>query len=424
MNSQPGRVIEAEKEAVIAPITYRVCMHVHGIARTDGRVMRSATALVDAGYSVVIVDVERDMTRPKEEVVEGVTLKHLKLPYCVPDFTFAFLLYVAKLLFNGTLRLIQTHADIYHAHDVNALPAAFVAAFLRRKPLLFDAHEYSAEEGQGSVLLYRLHGLLVFLLRLLLPRCAGVITVSPPIAQALSQQYMLSEVTVIRNFPAYQVVKKTNHLREALGLSQETRIALYHGGLQPNRELDRLVRAAPFLEQNIVIVLMGQDLKNTRARLESLIHAEGVADRVKILQAVPYEVLLAWASSADIGLIILPLDYSLSIRWCLPNKLFEYLMAGLPVLTSPLEAVTEIVQTYDVGQVVDSLAPEDVAKAINNMLSCQSTRERMGANALRAAKEELCWEKETRRLLDLYSKVLSLPRERTIIKMGEMSKKS
>jgi glycosyltransferase involved in cell wall biosynthesis len=377
-------------------------MHVLGSARTDGRVMRAATALVEAGYAVSIVDVERDRDRPAEEIVQGVSLKHLKLPLRSASFTPAFILIAVQMFVFGMLRLTQSQADIYHAHDLNALPATFLAACLRHKPVLFDAHEYASEEGESSPFQSRLHRIVVFFLRLLLPRCRGVITVSPQIARGFCDQFSLSAVTVVRNIPVYQAVTRTNRLRETLGLSKETRIALYQGGLQSNRDLDRLVRAAPFLEQNNVIVLMGQDAQNTKARLESLILLEGVTDRVKILPAVPYEDLLEWTSSADLGLIIFPPDYSLSIRWCLPNKLFEYLMAGLPVLSSPLEAVADIILNYDVGKVAFSLVPEDIANAINTILSDQNACERMRFNALKAAREELCWEKEQQHLLLLY----------------------
>ncbi len=405
--SQNAVAVAVTDGAVTAHTARRVCMHVHGQARTDGRVMRSATALVEAGYAVSIVDVERAKDRPAEEVFQGVTLKHLNLSYRAASFTPAFFLNTIKLLFQGMVRLTQSRADIYHAHDVNALPAVFLAACLRRKPVVFDAHEYTAEEGQSSSVQTRLHRLIVFLLRLLLPRCSGVITVSPQIARGFCDQYALADVRVVRNTPVYQSVTRTNRLREALGLSQQTRIALYQGGLQANRDLECLVRAAPFLESDIALVFMGQDAQNTKASLESLALREGVTDRVKFLPAVPYEDLLAWTSSADLGLIVFPPDYSLSIRWCLPNKLFEYLMAGLPVLTSPLEAVADIIRTYDVGQVTTSLAPEDIARAINTLLADQQACARMRANALQAAREELCWEKEQQQLLRLYHEIVS-----------------
>jgi glycosyltransferase involved in cell wall biosynthesis len=167
-----------------------------------------------------------------------------------------------------------------------------------------------------------------------------------------------------------------------------------------------LIRAAAFLGPDILVVLMGPGPQKTRAELEALIVGEGVADRVKILPPVPYEELLDWTASADIGLNILPPDYSASILRCLPNKLFEYLMAGIPVLTSELGAVVEVVKTYGVGQIVASLEPADVAAAITSALADPVALAHMRQQALDAAQREFCWEKEKQRLVLLYQSLV------------------
>jgi glycosyltransferase involved in cell wall biosynthesis len=385
----------------------KVCMHVLEAARDDPRVMREATALVEEGFKVSIVDVEGDCNQPIEEETRCVYMKHIIMPvsFVTTRFTKWTLVRATQLLIRGTLRLIQTPADIYHAHNEAALPACYIASRIRRKPLIFDAHELPLDNTS-----IRWHWLLILFTRLLaviLPRCVGVITVSDPIAQEIRNRYRVPEVSLVRNVPAYRSIPKSDLLRQYLGLGPDVRIALYQGNLQPKRGLDRLIGAAPFLEQNILIVLMGQGPKKTLSQLEALIVSEGVADRVKILPAVPYEELLDWTASADIGLNILPPDYSLSIRWCLPNKLFEYLMAGIPVLTSELEAVVEVIKTYDVGQVVSSLAPADIGAAINNMLADPVALASMRRNALDAAQYVFNWEKEKQQLFRLYHEILS-----------------
>jgi len=209
-------------------------------------------------------------------------------------------------------------------------------------------------------------------------------------------------VTLIRNVPEYRTVSKSDRLRQYLGLTPETRIVLYQGYLQPNRGLDRLIRAAAFLEQDIVIVMMGKNRGTTQAQLEALIASEGVADRVKIIPPAPYTELLDWTSSADIGVNVASPDYSLNVRCFLPNKLFEYLMSGVPVLTSSLEAMVEVINTYDVGQVLPSLEPADIGKAINKMLADPAALARMSSNALEATEKEFNWEKEKLKLIPLY----------------------
>jgi len=391
-------------------------MHVLGSAHTDVRVMRAATALAEAGFAVSVVDVECERARPAEEDICGIHMKHLIMPswYTSRRFKPWFFSKAAQVLILGILGLIQARADIYHAHDVTALPACYIAARLRRKPLIFEAHELPPPEK--SVLFGRgLRWLLRHLLAMILPGCAGVITVSPQIAREMRIRYHVPEVTVIRNVPAYRSVPKNGRLRQYLGLSPNVRIALYQGTLQPNRGLDVLVRASLFLEPDIVIVLMGKGDEPTLSQLAELIESEGVADRIKILPAVPYAELLDWTASADIGLNVLPPDYSLSIRWCLPNKLFEYLMAGLPVLTSQLDAVADVIKTHDVGQVVSSLDPAEVGAAITSMLADPGVLARMHLNALDTAREEFNWEKERRHLTHLYLEIGGTPGQMEVL---------
>ncbi len=90
----------------------------------------------------------------------------------------------------------------------------------------------------------------------------------------------------------------------------------------------------------------------------------------------------------------------------LPNKLFEFLMAGVPVLASRLEAVVDVITSYNIGYVVSSLAPANLGAAINAMLADQNALDRMRLNATRAAQEELNWEKEQQKLIQLYHNIL------------------
>ena len=381
-------------------------MHVLGPARTDVRVMREATALIQAGYAVSIVDIEDEKKQAIEEEVGGVCLKHIRVSrsFLKTRFSRGSLLRAAQILFGSTLRLIQTPTDIYHAHDVSGLLQCYIASRVRRKPLVFDSHELPL-----TYMSIRSRWILALLTRLvayIIPQCVEVITVSSPIVEEMRRCYHLPEVSLIRNIPPYKEVPKSERLRQFLGLAPDTRVVLYQGGLLYNRSLDKLVRAAPFLEPKVIMVFMGPTEGTIQSELEALIANEGVSERVKILPPVPYEELLNWTASADIGLIVFARDFSQSIRWCLPNKLFEYLMAGLPVLSSQLDAVVEVIETYHVGRIVDSLAPTTIASSINAMLADPVALAAMRENALRAAQQEFLWEKEGQKLVQLYERIM------------------
>ena len=400
--------IDTIKDFAQARIRNKVCIHVLREARNDFRAMRSATALVEAGFSVSIVDVATDRSLHTDVDIGGIHVKHLIIPewFISRRFQPWFFLTALRTLILSVHKLLQSEVDIYHAIDLTTLTACFIVAKVRHKPLIFEAYELDLPVPETDIAFWRFLGrVIIRLLAIVLPRCAGVITVSPQIAQEMRKNLHLSEVSVVRSIPTYQTVQKSSRLQQHLGLIPDTRIVLYQGGLQRNRGLDNLVHAAAFLEPDIVIVLMGKPLGSTQAELETLIEKEGLEERVKILPAVPYIELLDWTSSADIGLIVLPPDYSPSIRWCLPNKLFEYLMAGLPVLASQLDAVVDVIKTYDVGCIVPSLQPQDIAAAINRMLADQVMLDRMRRNALEAAQLDLCWEKESQKLVGFYRSI-------------------
>ncbi len=351
----------------------KVAMHVLSVVRTDYRVMREATALMEAGFDVSIVDTEEDYTRPLDEDIDNIHMKHImQRSWLIPSpryFKIWFFIKYTRLILSATIRLMQIPADIYHAHDANALPACFLAAWLRHKPLIFDAHELPLDEP-AITRWPRLHKLATWALASILSYCSGIIATSPPTAQEIEKLYHVSSVTLVRNVPIYRHVPESDRLRKHLGLGAEGRIALYQGYLQDDRGLDRLVRAAEFLKPNTVLVMMGKAMPSTQAHLKALIASKGL--------------------------------------------FFEYLMAGLPVLASPLRAIAEIIEANDVGQVLNSLEPIDVAESINAVLADRDGLARMRRNALIAAQQEFHWEKERTRLLGLYLDILGMRNEEAI----------
>ncbi len=397
-------------DAATVKTPIRVCMHVLRDACNDVRAIRAGTTLVNEGFDVSIIDVECDRSRPMKEDIHGIHLRHLIIPTWQTSrrSEVQFFITALRTFILSIIRLIQSRADIYHAAELTALPACCIVAALRRKPLVYEAYELTIPFPETSVKFWRRSAkLLMRFLALVLPRCAGIIATTPLYAQEMQKHFQLKEVCLLRNIPPYKVVQKSDRLRQHLGLNPHIYIALYQGYIEPLRNLDKLVRAAKFLEPGIIIVMMGKGVEETVSQLETLIAEEGVADRVKIIPPVPYEELLSWTASADLGLIVYSPDYSPAIKMCLGNKLFEFLMAGVPVLASQLDAVVEIIKTYDVGQVVSSLTPASIGEAINSMLADRDVLARMHRNALEAAKQELNWEKESQQLARLYQGILT-----------------
>ncbi|MGZ6320388.1 MAG: glycosyltransferase [Ktedonobacterales bacterium] len=373
---------------------------------TDVRAMRNASTLKTAGMDVSIVDTVDKRPYTPDERLAGVTVNHVFIPFLFKRARFKpwFLARYSWFVLRGAIQLARMPADIYHACDLKALPASYLAARLRRKPLVFETYELPLQDPEFTRWRW-LHTLASKVLTGMTASCAGIITTSPLHSEAMKTHYRGNNVVLVRNIPAYETPKASGRLRQHLRLPESTRIALYQGNLQAGRGLDSLVRAAKFLPTDLVVVIKGEG--ELLAELEALISAEGVSDRVRLVPNVPLAEMLDWTASADIGLIVHPPSFSRNVQTLLPNKLFEYLMAGLPVLATPLPAVVDIIERYDVGRVLTSLESEALGHAIGHMLSDRAALVRMHRNALAAAERELRWDVEQKNLLHLYEDVLS-----------------
>jgi glycosyltransferase involved in cell wall biosynthesis len=213
-------------------------------------------------------------------------------------------------------------------------------------------------------------------------------------------------VVVVHNTPARWTVPavRPDLLRQAAGLPPRTPIALYHGAFSPHRGLEELADAllVPGLEA-VHAVYLGY------GRLEGALRQRATepryGGRLHVLDAVPPDVLPEWVASADVG--VMPIQAStLNHRLSSPNKLFESIATGLPVVVSDFEEMRRIVlddPAGPLGAVCDPVDPVSIAGAIRSILDLDpQARESLRARCLRAAHERWNWETESARLVGLY----------------------
>lgn len=389
----------------------RVCMHLLVPGKSNYRVMNAARALVADGYTVTIVDVVPEVAAGcKVEMVQGILFRHLVAPdwFRPTRWKLWFIAKASVLVLRGTLALLLYRADVYHAHVEHTFFAACLAACFWRSRLVFDTPELTLYSPPFTtrplVQKYTL-----YILRWLTFRCDLHLTGSPAYVPVLRTLYGDGWYRVIRHIPpqARCPLPRVPRFHERLHLPADVRIALYQGYLLPDRGLPELIRSAPYLNPGIVIVLLGLPFGTMADELQALIRSLHVEQRVKLLPPVPYEELLTWTAAADLGLLLLPPDYSLSIRKCLPNKFFEYISAGLPLLCSDLEVVAALVRRYGLGRVVTNLTPRQIALAINRLLAAHDHCRWMRDNALHLVRtQRLSWEMEQYHLLACYRDLL------------------
>jgi glycosyltransferase involved in cell wall biosynthesis len=176
---------------------------------------------------------------------------------------------------------------------------------------------------------------------------------------------------------------------------------LYVGGLMAGRGLEQLVDAMPHVEGG-VLVFLGDGV--LAASLRQRAAAAGIADRVRVIPPVPSSEVIDVAASADVG--VSPIVPScLNYRYSLPNKLFQYMAAGLAVVASDFPQVREVVQGAACGLVVDTRRPTAIAEAINRLLRDPDEARAMGERGRRAVIDRFNWTTSAEALLDVYARL-------------------
>lgn len=293
--------------------------------------------------------------------------------------------------------------DVVHANDANALVPALLICARTRARIVYDSHELWRRRNirQDRWLAPAAEAIIE---RVGIRRAGGVITVSPSIADWLQHTYALPErPTLVRNIPTARTVPDPSlgRLRDLAGLAPADKIVSYTGGITTGRGLEETVDAVALLPREVHLVLLGYGDPTYTAGLLQRAREAGVAERVHLAGSVPSAQVPQTLADADSAVVYVR-PICLSYRYSLPNKLFESIHAGLPIVAADLPDTAAIVRQYGVGEVFDAGTPQELAAAIEQVLADPSGYRA----AARAAAAELTWEHEAEDLIGLYTRVL------------------
>jgi len=374
----------------------------------DTRVEKEAKTLTEAGYRVKVFALHGPGLVEKE-TRDGYTVERVRVRSRGWG-THIAIRALKYLEFNirAVWRLVRSRPQVIHAHDVNALVPAYIAAQLARTRLVYDAHELWAERRSTLLRSDKLRRLIRTIESCLARRTDAIITVNHSIAQHLAREYRLPETPIVlMHSQEYREIEHGNILREEFDLPESVRIVIYPGALLPGRGLETLIQVAPLLER-CVIVIMGKG--HIVPQLRQQIEDQNLGEQVFLRDAVPPDDVLRYVASADMGVIPTP-DTDLSYYYGAGNKLFHYIMAGIPAAVSDQPEKRRIVETYGVGAVFDQTSPKDMARVINGILADPQAYQVMRQNARRASREILNWGVESKKLLTLYQQLQPLALE-------------
>lgn len=369
----------------------------------DARVRREAATLVSAGHAVTVFALHApEHTNRREQLVSGVRIRRvgrlagrrLARAGASRSLSVPVLFSIATIQLSMLMRVVGLRPDVVHAHDVNMLPIGWASAALSGARLVYDAHEISTgREGYG-----RFRGLVARVEGFLIRRADAVITTTELRSRYLARAYRVQRPLVLQNRPVMSELPARGRLRRELGIAEGRAVVLYQGGLQPGRGLELIVRAAAKVgEADFVFVGSG----SLERRLRTLAAELDVTDHVHFVPMRPVEELQEWTVDADIGLQVLE-NTCFNHFSADSNKLFEYVVAGIPVVASDLPEIRRIVEQYGVGLLVRPGSLEELVTVLGRLLEDSSLRDELRRKAA-ASRRFLSWGSVEGRLLELYS---------------------
>lgn len=372
----------------------RACVSVTNDLATDQRVLKVCDFLVRLGFKVTMIGVKR----PNSISFRKNNFRTFRFRML---FQKGFMFY-AEYNFKLFFYLLFKRSSLFVSNDLDTLVANYLVSRLRMKPLVYDSHEYFL----GSTEIMDRPFVLKFwraIERFIFPRLRHIFTVNHSIADLYEKDYG-KRPQVVRNLPRrYEVPKGIT--RKTLGLPEDQKIVLMQGsGINVDRGAEELIHSMKIQYglQNVQLYFIGGGgVWQQLIELTKELHLER---KVHFLPKMPYHKMMQYTALSDIG-VSLDKPVSLNYKYSLPNKLFDYLAAGTPVLASPMVEVKKIVEGYDVGLCIENHDPGHIAGKIKTMLEDREAYARWQSNALKVSKD-LCWENEEKVLAVTYGKFL------------------
>ncbi len=367
----------------------KVILSVTNDLTSEQRVHKVCLFLLKQGFDVTLVGRLRRKNLPLE-----------KKPYHTKRMFLFFEtgpLFYAEYNFRLFFYLLFHKADVLVANDLDTLLSNYLASKMKGCKLVHDSHEYFTGvpelEGRNFA-----KGIWKRIERWIFPKLKSVYTVNGSIANLYNEEYGI-EVKVARNFPLLDR-DRNQHLKSkaVLGIPENKKIILYQGSINVDRGLLEAVEAMQYVNGAVLLVVgAGDILDQVKIKTQNL----NLADKIIFKKRVPFEELKNYTSHADMG-ISLDKDTNINYRFSLPNKIFDFIHAGVPVLASDLVEIRKIFSRYPVGELIESHDPKHIAEKMNRMLADPARQKIWRANCLEASKE-LCWENEEKVLLSIYS---------------------
>ena len=356
----------------------RIIISVTSDISTDRRVLKVAHSCHNNGYQVLLIGRKLKNSLP------------LDLPFQYKRKSFIFnrsALFYAEYNIRLFFVLLFSKVDILLSNDTDTLPANYLASKIRRKKLVFDAHELFPEVPE----LAHRPKIKRFWQKIedrIFPHLKHCYTVSQSIADYYNQKYHIN-MKVVRNAP-YCLAPVEKKLLDYPG----KKIIMYQGAVNIGRGLEWAIDAMPFVENAVLVIIGDGDITN---ELKERVKKLQLEEKVFFLGRIPGAELHKYTFSADLGLCLLE-NRGLSYYFSLPNRIFDYLHAGVPVLATDFPEIVNIVKNNNTGIIVNHYDPEYLAEILNDFFA-----KGFDVSHFAEIAKGFCWEEEEKVLLGILS---------------------
>jgi glycosyltransferase involved in cell wall biosynthesis len=351
----------------------------------DQRVHKVCTSLHNAGYNILLVGRIRKKSVPLERVYR---IRRFK--YIPERGVFFYAVFNIRLF----IFLMFKKVDVLHANDLDTLLANWMAKLFRRKHLVYDTHEYftGVPEIQNKPIVKKTWTAIE---KMIFPKLNYVFTVNDSIANLYEKEYGI-KIKVLRNFPVATPLIKSKSKRE-LGLPNDKKIVILQGGgINVDRGSEELLEAIALSDELFLCIVGDGDVIEV---LKKRSCEKDLKDKLMFTGLLPYNEMMQYTMNANVG-VSLDKDTNINHKFSLPNKIFDYLKAGIPVVVSDLKEVATIVKQYKIGKVIPNHLPKSILNSILEVIENTSLYE------IQAAQKKLIWKNEEPVLLALYEELV------------------
>jgi len=352
---------------------------------TDQRVIRICTTLQQMGFEVKVIAREFSNSLP----LDSYSFKANRIRCYFKKGFLQYAEFNTKLFF----RLLFLKTNYLLSNDLDTLVPNYIVSRLRGKKIFYDTHEYFTGVPELTKHPFKKR-IWKFFENRIFPRLPVVYTVNESVKNKYQQEYG-NKIGVIRNVPVTSLIiprQMPEHWKGKI-------ILLMQGiGINPGRGGLELLETMKYLTGNYHLVYIGggtqwDEIAEKRKEWQ-------LEDRVEMIRKLPPAELKRYTPLASLGFTLDGFE-SENYFFNLPNKIFDYLQAGVPVVATPIPEVKLIIEQYACGICLLSQATQDIARQIQELMNNPQQYQLLKKNAILAAKE-LCWENEQQKLVAIY----------------------